>query len=179
MRTVSWLLAIVAGVAAGAVCFSVESIIGTCPVLAVLGIVLALRATKVGRTDYFVLGLTEAIVTAALALTIAVFNLSSRAAVAPAFSVLIVNAIASLAMCWWLANRSVHDSPKLSTPAPLRRSRPPNNRDKLFVVEFHARWAAGRQFKDAALQSLVPNAKSVAIPVQDLDPVPVAIDEQK
>ncbi|MBA3482044.1 MAG: hypothetical protein H0T51_09535 [Pirellulales bacterium] len=85
--------------------------------LAVLGIVLALRATKVGRTDYFVLGLTEGIVTAALALTIAVFNLSSRAAVAPACSVLIVNAIASLAMCWWLANRSVHDSPKLSTPA--------------------------------------------------------------
>src|ERR1700674_3798395 len=50
---------------------------------------------------------------------------------------------------------------------------------QLFVVELHARLATGRHFKDTALKSLVPNAKPVAIPEQDLDPVAVTIDEQK
>jgi hypothetical protein len=116
MRTVSWLLAIAAVVAAGAVCFEVETIVGTCPVLAVLGIVLALRATRGRRADYLVLGLAEAIVTAALALVIAVCRLSPGEAATLACSVLIVNAIASLATCYWLANRLIDDSAKSSVP---------------------------------------------------------------
>jgi hypothetical protein len=116
MRTVSWLLATVAVVAAAAVCFEVETIAGTCPVLAVLGIVLALRATKRRRADYLVLGLAETMVTAALALVIAVYRLSPGEAAALACSALIINAIASLATCCWLATRPVYDSSASSTP---------------------------------------------------------------
>jgi hypothetical protein len=116
MRTVSWLLATVAAVAAAAACFEVETIAGTCPVLAVLGIILAIGATRGRRADYLVLGLAETIVTAVLALVIAVYTLSPGEASTLACSVLIVNAIASLATCCWLANRSVYDSSKPSTP---------------------------------------------------------------
>ena len=57
------------------------------------------------------------------------------------------------------------------TAAPAAQIEAAQQSRQLLVVEFHARLAAGRHFKDASLQSLVPNAKPVAIPVQDLDPV--------
>ncbi len=116
MRTVSWLLVVIAVVAAAAVCFEVETIAGTCPVLGVLGIALALLAARAGRTGYLVLGLTETIVTAALALTIAVFRLSPGEAAIPAGTTLIVNAIASLAACWRLANKSAYVASKDCSP---------------------------------------------------------------
>jgi hypothetical protein len=65
------------------------------------------------------------------------------------------------------------------TTAPAAQIEAAQQSRQLFVVKLHARWAAGRQFKEATLKSLVPNAKPVAIPVQDLDPIAVAIDEQK
>jgi hypothetical protein len=116
MRTVSWLVAIAAVVAAGAVCFEVETIVGTCPALGVLGITLALLAARGRRTGYLVWGLSEAIVTAALALTIAVFRLSPGEAAAPACIALIVNAIASLAICWRLSNQPAPASSQIYPP---------------------------------------------------------------
>lgn len=65
------------------------------------------------------------------------------------------------------------------TAAPAAQIETAQQSPQLFVVELHARLTAGRQFKEATLKSLVPNAKPVAIPVQDLDPVAITIDEQK
>jgi hypothetical protein len=65
------------------------------------------------------------------------------------------------------------------TSAPAAQIEAAQQSRQLFIVELYARLLGGRHFKDAFLKSLVPDAKPVAIPVQDLDPVTVTIDEQK
>ncbi len=49
------------------------------------------------------------------------------------------------------------------TTAPAAQIETSQQSQQLFVVEFYARWAVGWQFKDAAFESLVPNAKPVPI----------------
>jgi hypothetical protein len=71
-------------------------------------------------------------------------------------------------------NGSAIPSPPAAPASQVEAAQPSR---QLLIVEFNALLAAGRHFKDAALKSLVPNAKSVAIPEQDLDPVAVTIDE--
>src|SRR3954469_24956409 len=65
------------------------------------------------------------------------------------------------------------------TSAPAAQIKAAQQSRQLAVVEFHAHLVTGRHFKDAFLKSLVPDAKPVAIPEQDLDPVLVTVDEQK
>jgi hypothetical protein len=52
---------------------------------------------------------------------------------------------------------------------------------QLRIVEFDALLFAGslRNLKCSGLQPFVPNAKPVLIPEQDLDPVPIAVEEQE
>ena len=52
---------------------------------------------------------------------------------------------------------------------------------ELGAVQFDARLTFGRnrQLENANLQPLVPNAKSVGIPEQNLDPVTLPIKEQE
>jgi hypothetical protein len=52
---------------------------------------------------------------------------------------------------------------------------------QLRIVEFDALRFTGslRKLKRAGLQPFVPNAKTVLIPEQDLDPVPIAVEEQE
>jgi len=51
----------------------------------------------------------------------------------------------------------------------------------LGIVKLNAFLVVGgrQKLKRASLQSLVPNAKSIAIPKQDLHPIAIAIHEQE
>jgi hypothetical protein len=123
MRKLHGLLAASAVVAAVAALFETESIIVTCPVMAVLGIGLALVAERQRRVALLVHGLIAALATAALALAIAVFHWGPNQAEAPALIILTSTAVASVALlsgmpdCWLTA-----DAAEATPPSPVRFS---------------------------------------------------------
>jgi hypothetical protein len=66
-------------------------------------------------------------------------------------------------------------------PASRPQVEPAQHLDQLGIVQLNAFFTLGgrQELKRASLQPLVPNAESIPIPKQDLEPIALAIQEQE
>jgi hypothetical protein len=92
-----WIQAVAAVIAAVAVFVDVESILVSCPALALMGYVLALAAIQQVSISLLLFGLSCPIITSAIALLIASFDWGPREAVLPVRVLLTLNAATTLA----------------------------------------------------------------------------------